>query len=334
MSCNLSRKFFEFSQKSSKVLPKRVLLEDLRMMRQYKSKFLTYLAAAALPFVIAGVAMSQDGDYPVDDMGSVPMDSPSAKPAAGAEDDDNIIKKPKEPPPPPPREFSKSESQKVCAKYKGKLISVYGEIYKLKDCVRHLVQDQEEIFKFNRQGMSVVEVDAKDVAALPVGDHWSEVSVKERPCSFFSKKYVTFSYTDIYFVENCVKRLVPDYETLVQHRKERGQPNGEVLALTSREFYSLKQGRDLTSVMDREFNKLLDGSAGVDIIPVDEACRGVEGKFVTFYSRMYKIEKCRKREIDAEAFTMKRKGADLKLIELKAEQWLSMPDGKPYSHKK
>jgi hypothetical protein len=105
------------------------------------------------------------------------------------------------------------------------------------------------------------------------------------------------------------------------------------MALTAREFWAMRQGRDISSIIDKDFAKLLDGSAGVDIIPVDEACKGVDGKIVTFYSRMYKIEKCRKREIDAESFTMHRKLGDVKLIELKPEQWISMPDGKPYSVK-
>ena len=97
------------------------------------------------------------------------------------------------------------------------------------------------------------------------------------------------------------------------------------MALTAREFWAMRQGRDISSIIDKDFAKLLDGSAGVDIIPVDEACKGVDGKIVTFYSRMYKIEKCRKREIDAESFTMHRKLGDVKLIELKPEQWISMP---------
>jgi hypothetical protein len=268
-------------------------------------------------------------DYNVTE-GSASPETQAVSPTKSSEDDENVIRRPKEEETPPPKEFSKAETQKVCDKYKGKLISVSGEIYKLEKCVRHLVQDQEDIFKFNRQGIAVVEVDASDVAALPVGDSWDHASTKERPCSAFNHKYITFSYTDIYYVENCVKRLIPDYETLLAHRRSNGQRNGEVLALTAKEFWSMRHGRDITSIIDKEFAKLLEGSAGVDIIPVDEACKGLEGKIVTFYSRMYKIEKCRKREIDAESFTMHRRAGDSKYVELRPEQWISMPDGKPF----
>lgn len=246
------------------------------------------------------------------------------------EDDENIIRRPKEDEAPPPKVFSKAEVQKACEKYRGKLISVYGEIYKLENCVRHLIHDQETVYKFSRQATPIVEVEASEVAALPVGDSWEQMNTKERPCSKFHKQYVTYSYTDIYFVENCVRKLIPDYETLLAHRKQQGQRNGEVLALTAKEFWSMRQGRDISSIIDKEFGTLKDGSAGVDIIPVDEACKGVDGKIVSFYSRLYKIEKCRKREIDAESFTMRRKLGDIKIVELRPEQWVSIPDGKPY----
>ncbi len=285
----------------------------------------------------AAEIMAQDEIMPVDSSGVIEPspDQPMASgaKAGAADDDDNIIKVPKEPDPPPPKQFTSREIQAVCAKYKNNLVSVYGELYKIRNCTRHLIVNQEEIFKFAREGIKTIEVEATDVAALPVGDTWEHVSTKDRPCTFFSKKYVTFSYTDIYFVENCVRKLVPDYETLLSHRKAQGIKSTEILALTAREFYGIRQGRDITSIVDKEFSKLLDGSAGVDIIPIDEACKGVDGKIVTFYSRMYKIEKCRKREINAEKYTMGRRINDAKLIELRPEQWVSMPDGKPFEPK-
>jgi len=303
-------------------------------MRKSKQTSMAIVFAVMIIPQLLPCSFAQDGDMPIDNYGSAPADGPGRAPGDTGEDDDNIIKKPKEADPPPPREFSKIEIQKVCAKFQGKLISVYGDVYKLQNCTRHLIQDQEELFKFSKQGIKVVEVESTEVAALPIGDHWESVNVNDRPCTFFRKKYITFSYTDIYYVENCVRKLIPDYETLLQHRKEHGQQNGEVLALRAREFYAIRQGRDITSIIDKEFHKLLDGSAGVDVIPIDEACKGVEGKIVTFYSRMYKIERCHKREIDAESFTMHRKAGDTKMVELKAEQWLSMPDGKPWTEKK
>lgn len=302
-------------------------------MKHQKFDQIVKLALVSFGLTVSqwGTAQSYDDTRPSSSSSSASASTGSVQPAD--DEDDNVIRRPKESDPPPPKDFSRAEIQAACAKYKGKLISVYGEVFKLQNCMRHLIQDQDEIFRLTRQGAAVVEVESKDVAALPIGTPWDVMNAKERPCSTFNKKYITFSYTDIYYVENCVRRLVPDYETLMSHRRDHGQKNGEILALTAKEFYSMRQGRDITSIIDKDFAKLLDGSAGVDIIPVDEACKGVEGKIVTFYSRMYKIEKCRKREIDAESFTMHRKLGDSKLVELRPEQWVSMPDGKPYTAK-
>jgi hypothetical protein len=254
--------------------------------------------------------------------------SPVPKKSEADLDDDNIIRFTKESGDPEVKSYNSAEKQKACGKYNGKTVSISGEVWSVKNCVRHLISDADQLFRMSRQGINFIEVDAKELAPIPEGKTVEEMEhEKMRPCSTFNGRYVTYSYTDTYFVENCVRKLVPDYETLLQHRKDRKVQQGEIIALTSAEFFSLKQGRDVSSVIDKEFSKLLDGSAGVEIIPVDEACRGVEGKMVSFYSRIYKIEKCKKREIDAELYSTKNRGRESRLTELKPEQWLSLPEG-------
>ena len=93
---------------------------------------------------------------------------------------------------------------------------------------------------------------------------------------------------------------------------------------------SLEVGEPMRSVVDDMFAKLLTGSAGVEIIPVDEACEGVNNMVVSYYSRLYRIERCRKREIISPELFMKKAGRNLaKLKEMSSEQWLSLPDGEP-----
>ncbi|MCX6127081.1 MAG: hypothetical protein NTV34_20350, partial [Proteobacteria bacterium] len=249
----------------------------------------------------------------------------------GDADDDNVIRKPKETNQPIAKEFSASERSKACAKYSGKLVSLSGEIWKVQKCTRHQVHDPDLLFRMSRQGSTVTEADSRELAPIPIGASWESLqNARQRPCSTFSNHYVTYSFVDIYFIERCVKRLIPDYETFIQHRKEHNAKTQEIIELTDAEFYGMSAGKDITSIIDKEFAKLLDGSAGVDIVPLDEACKGVDGKFVSFYSRLYKIEKCRKREINAEAYTMQTRGRDLHLVELRPEQWLSLPDGLPW----
>lgn len=301
-------------------------------MRPQPKKFTNLWTGVVASFLFVGtVALAQDPEVEFDP----PEMTDSANPGKPDDlDDESIIRKPKDTTEAVVKEFTNAERAKACAKFNGKIVSLSGEMWKVIQCKRHQIHDSDTVFQMSRRGTSIVEADSRDLAAIPIGPTWETLqNAKQRPCSAFNGRYVTFSFTDIYFVERCLKRLVPDYETLIQHRKEKGIRSHEIVELTDTEFYGMKAGRDISSVVDKEFSKLLDGSAGVDIIPIDEACKGVEGKFVSFYSRLYKIEKCRKREIDAESFTMKSRGRDLKLVELKAEQWLSMPDGKPWNQK-
>jgi len=152
---------------------------------------------------------------------------------------------------------------------------------------------------------------------------------KKRSCKTLTGKYITYAYTDVFYVEKCKKRQFADWATYVEHKKNLGRENEEIVVLTWDEYTELPLGPEIESIVDQEFERLLSGEAGVDVIPIDEACRGLNGKDVSYIDRIYKIQKCRKREYNAMAYSIKRGDKKLKLRELRPEQWLSLPDGKP-----
>jgi hypothetical protein len=293
------------------------------MKSQLRYLFTAILCATAQGLLFDSLAHAQsDLD---DDFATSSAPQPNEK----EEDDDNIIRKPKDATEIFAKEFSKAERQKACAKFESKIASVSGEMWKIQKCMRHQIQDADNLFRMTRNGLHVVETDSKDLAAIPIGDTWESLQRKEkRSCAQFNGRYITHSYTEIYYVQSCTRYFLPDYESYIQHRRKSKVKAQEILALNDAEFYGLKSGKDLSSVIDAEFATLLDGRAGVEIIPIDEACKGLEGKNTSFYSRIYRIEKCRKREIDAEAFSSKHQGK-LRLTEMTPEQWISLPDGTP-----
>lgn len=244
-------------------------------------------------------------------------------------EDDNIIK----PPPPVPAKkkvYSPEEVRKQCAKYEGRFIAFYGEVFKVEKCRRRPVLANETVFKLMQSGAQIAEVPAVAIAAIPEGASIDigTTEASARQCSVFHGKYVTYSYSDVYYVEKCTRFLIPDYETFVTHHKTKAKSAGEeILSLSWTEFSGLKVGEDIPSILNKEYAALLEMGPPVDVIPVDEACAGLNGKMVSFYSRIYRIEKCRKREADPEYFL--RKNMNAKLQELKPEQWLSLPDGVP-----
>lgn len=248
--------------------------------------------------------------------------------AAQDEVNDTIIKVPR-PQPAKPRPVTSAEKKAACAKYEGRYISYYSEIYRVEKCKRRQVLDPATLQRLMLGAANVVEVEVTVIAALTPGPPVVEAAKARRTCRQLEGRFVSFSYTDVYLVQKCHRRMFPDWETFIAFKKRKtakAAQSGDILALTEDEFYGLPQGPDMPSTIDIEFLKQYDRTKPVDVIPIDEACRGVEGKIVSFYSKLYKIEKCRKREMNPELATLR--NPSLKPRELTPEQWISLPDGK------
>ena len=228
------------------------------------------------------------------------------------------------------RQFAPAEVRHLCEKYAGALIAYYGEVYKVEGCKRRALLDSKTVYDLQRQGHRVIEVESEVIAAIPEGEALDETTApsRARDCKQLEGRYVTYSNVDVYVVEHCTRRVFPDWTTYIQHREKRGDKKGEILALTWYELNQLPPGAPIPSVVDDMFAKLLKIGANVDVIPINEACAGVEGRFVTYYSRVYKVDQCRKHELVDSDLHMKRLGLDkIKMKELNSEQWLSLPDG-------
>jgi len=224
------------------------------------------------------------------------------------------------------REFTDEEQKEICRTYQGKYIAHYGLVYFVENCRRRLVEWSKLPLR-EQAKREVVVVENEVIAAIPEGAPYLKQTT-QRSCDELEGLYVTLSYSNIYLVENCRRRQFPDWETFNAHRRGRAFDKQHIIAITYQEAARLPAARPLQSTIDKELREVLTGRAGVDVIPVDEACRGVEGKNVFYYSRIYRIERCRKRQYDASQFMLKHRGV-VDLVELSSEQWLSLPVGEP-----
>jgi hypothetical protein len=257
-----------------------------------------------------------------------------AQPAAAAGDKKPEEKKPGEEDfvwkPAPVKTFSKAEREAECRKYEGKVIGYYSQVYLVEKCKRREMDDSDQI----RVGMrdKVITVDADTIIKIPEGKPIGENFMfpkNKRGCKELENRFVLNGASDIYVVEKCVKRAFPDFETYMSYWEKRGM-NREVIELSDDEFTAIKNGKEVPSVLDPAFKQLLESKADApDVVPLDEACKNVNNKVVAFYSRLYRVEKCRKREMNATRFFEKRENRQAKITELSASQWISLPDGKP-----
>jgi hypothetical protein len=228
--------------------------------------------------------------------------------------------------------FSPAERKKICDKYQGRLVAFYNDVFKIESCKRRMIVNSKTVYNMMRDGQEVIDIDSDVMVAIPEGSpiDLAVNSQGARGCKELDGKYISYSATDVYFVEKCSKRIFPDWATYVEHRQKRGDGRGEILSLNWLEFSQLSVGRPIPSIIDDMFAKLLRGDGSTDIIPQDEACAGIEGKVVAFYSKLYRVEKCRKREFtDPEAFMLKTAVDRAKIPDLTAQIWLSLPDGAP-----
>jgi len=230
-----------------------------------------------------------------------------------------------------PVKYSDKQRAKTCAKYKNAYVSYYSSVFKVEKCKLRPLESHEEVLEINRKKYKITEIPGSVIAQLEKGRPITSEKTnpkKLRSCKELERRYVTFSYTDVYFVEKCKKRAFPDWTSFIEHRKKHKRNSDLVLALTWPEFGRLKTGRSMASAIDREFLKYNMNNNEADVIPINEACAGLNGKDVSYIDKIYKIEKCTKRAYDVSKFLKKNRGRNLsKMIELNSEQWLSLPDG-------
>lgn len=233
------------------------------------------------------------------------------------------------PPPqlPPKKKYSEAEKKKNCQKYEGKYIGYYDRLYKVENCKRREILPEEGIeTSATLKGKKVEVVDADTIASLPEGIRYGESANPKPNCAKLEGHYILSRGDDLYFIEKCKKRLLPDWDTYTDHASKRGKRSQDILEISENEFQRIAEGQPLPSALDEEYRKLLRDDSSIDILPLAEACKGLNGRFLSYYSKIYKIDKCRKHPVDPETFL--KRYPRYKLDEMTSEQYVSLPTGK------
>jgi hypothetical protein len=229
------------------------------------------------------------------------------------------------------RSFTDLERRKICNRYAGRYIAYYGDVFKVENCKRRPILNSKTVYGVLREGVEMENVAAEVIAALSEGEplDYAMTESDARSCQELEGKYISYSNVDVFYIEKCQKRLLPDWTTYLDHRAQRGQQYGEILSVSWLELSRLKEGEPIPSITDREFAKsgVVVEAPNVDVIPIDEACKGINGKTVFYYSNIYRIENCRKRAIDPQEYFRNYSREDTQLQAMTSEQWISIPDG-------
>ena len=224
----------------------------------------------------------------------------------------------------------------ACKKYEGMYIGHYGDVYKVENCHRRKVTSSDFLFDLTRSKQHIEVVGNDPISVIPEGKEIGDRGLKgtgNRTCKELEGRFVTFSYSDIFVIEKCKLREFPDFMTFQEAQNKRTGALREILAISLDEMQGMPMGNPLSSQYDEVLKRLQGKDDAVEIIPIDEACKDLDGTIVTFQSRVYRLEKCHKREYNNEQFSQDRANHGLKITELTPTQWLSLPDGRPFPTK-
>jgi hypothetical protein len=252
---------------------------------------------------------------------AMPQDTPSGTPSA----DSNEL-----PPPKLPKKasYTDAEIKAECRKFEGKFIAYYDRVFKVEGCKRREVLPEDDERNPVLKGLRVIAVENITIAKIPEGAPIGSAPKGKKPnCAKIEGRYIISRASDVFYVEGCKKRPFPDWDTYADHAAKHPKKSKDILELPEEEFLALPVGKEFISSLNDEYKKMLVTEKNVDVLPLDEACKGLNGSYLSYYSKIYKVERCRKHEVDAERFLLR--FPSYRLREMTSEQWVSIPTGKP-----
>lgn len=210
----------------------------------------------------------------------------------------------------------------LCQKYEGMHISYYNQIFLVRDCKRHLISNHKQVYSLTKQGAEIIRVDGAVIRALPNASKKKVLAQqisKEELCREVNNRYITYS-RGIYYVDECRKRPFPNWDSYREHLRNRTEKT-EVVALNLQKFRTIPLGKDMPDV-----NESLSTKRPAVAVDVGKVCKELEGKHVSYYSKIYRIENCQKQLIPYQ--TLKEEPLEV-VSELTSEQWLALPYATP-----
>ena len=187
-----------------------------------------------------------------------------------------------------------------CEQFEQKLIGFYQKVFLVKDCKR-IPLNHQKLSELLKKGETITKIDNEVIYLIPLLNQnntgpISQTSFKTR-CSDIEGNYITFNHETMYYIENCKKRLFPDWKTFNAHRLSPENLQAGLTVLSEQQIKQIKSGSPFSSVLPVETIQNTKKLSKANI------CNKYQNKFVSYYSKLYKVSNCKKRPIDSQQFT-------------------------------
>ena len=194
----------------------------------------------------------------------------------------------------------RKKTLKLCNEYNGKLISYYDTVFKVVNCQRVPI-DHTAVNQHLKKGEKIFKVTSEVIYLIPLQKTQKKKAKASLSCKDIDGEYVTADHEVIYFIDRCKKRRFPDWQTYQEHRHRRGIHQSQFLLVDQHTLAKLRSRPDFpsslpytTSPLDKDPTTQLSRT---------QLCQKLEGQFISYFSQVYYVEKCRKRPLDSLAFS-------------------------------
>ncbi|MDE3269189.1 MAG: hypothetical protein OYH77_02780 [Pseudomonadota bacterium] len=199
----------------------------------------------------------------------------------------------------------------LCKKYEGAYIAYYDGLYQVRGCKRY--DKSASAYQITRSGVSVQQVDADVIRQIPLATKSGSKPVSRAVvCKKLEGKYISVAFSNVYYVKGCQRRVFPNWETYQEHRQRRAVTADTLITpVSSAEMRILPMGEPMPStamIIRKQVSKA----------SMDQRCKELENKYVSFYRHIYQIKNCKRNPVQYRDF--KQTGATI-TRELTAEEW-------------
>ena len=257
----------------------------------------------------------------------------------------------------------------ACKAFEGKIVTYTDQTSLVTSCKQRLIEDPELLNELvHSQNKQVIEVPASVYRLMPFGEPFnrtdsfstrktSNKKITADECESLNDHYITVSGMNYYYVESCKKRAFSDFSELQAHNRGKST----IVSITPELFYRIPNGAGMKPQANDEAKILYKIDGGVawsrldrkegENVPSDspeslnkihqkskervnkaQLCTKFNRKIVSFYSQIYFIDDCKKRNIKELSIPLQQKIAEHGgITDLTPEQIAAIPNGKEIS---
>jgi hypothetical protein len=256
--------------------------------------------------------------------------------------------------------------KEICAEYEGKIVSFVDYVSLVEGCKQRRIEDQQllnDLLVLKKT--AIVDIPSSTFRKIPPGLSFrrKDYQAMEKDggptrsslCKENEGRYATTDGEEFFLISDCKLRRVESFQSLVDD-SANGKP---VLVLAPEVLEQIPKGSEIKSKDKEEssvlyrvdgdviWSRLYEGKVNrssedsletmkkielelVSRLDRGEVCKSLEGRVISFFSKLYLVDKCVRRPLEGISLVLQAKIVDAKGIsDVTSGQYRMLPEGVP-----